>query len=245
MAKFAWKDVALVVGGADLSCDTSATSWELSASAEEVTAFCDDGVREYVVGLKEGSFSHQGFWDPVVTADAVYDRVRAATAAIPTSIAVTKTLGARAYTGQTIHTDYAESAEVGAPYNYAASGVMSGKVARGMLTHLAATVVTATGTGTAVEAGAAASGVRVYSALHLLELTGGTAPTVAVVAQSDDASAFSTPVARLTHTTLSAVGSDLQTLDGPVTDTWWRPSYTITGSPTAVRFLHVIAFATV
>ena len=243
MAKFVWKDAAVIVGGVDLSCDTSATAVQLSTSAEDVTAFCDDGVREYIPGLKNAEFSHEGFWDPLVTADSVYARIRSATTVIPTSFAVTKTVGARAYTGRTLHTAYAEQAEVGSPYNYSASGVLSGTVARGFLVHLAATEVTATGDGTAVQVGAAGAGDRVFSALHLLEITGGTAPTVAVTADSDVASGFASGTTRLTHATLDAVGSDWQTLAGPVTDTWWRSSYTITGTPTRVRFVHVIGIA--
>lgn len=240
MAKFVWKDAAVVVGGVDLSCDTSQTGVQLTVAAEDVTAFCDDGVREYVTGLKEGAFSHQGFWDPLVTADAVYARVRSASSVVPTSFAVTKTIGARAYTGRTVHTNYTEQADVGSPYNYSADGVVSGVVARGLLAHVAATEVTESGDGTAIEVGAAAAGMKVVSALHLLELTGGTSPTVTVTADSDDTSGFSSGVTRLTHATLSEVGSDWQTLDGPVTDTWWRSGYTITGSPTRVRFVHVI-----
>jgi hypothetical protein len=218
---------------------------QLVTSAEQVTAFCDDGVHEYVTGLRSGGFSHQGFWDPAVTADAVYERVRSATDVVPTSFAVTKTVGARAYTGKTMHTSYEESADVGSPYNYNASGDVSGVVARGSLLHLAVTEVSATGAGTAVEVGAAASGEYVYSALHVLELAGGTAPSIAVVAESDDASGFVSGVTRLTHTTLADVNSDWQRLAGPVTDTWWRSSYTITGSPTTVRFVHVLGFASI
>jgi len=243
MAKFVWKNAAIIVGGVDLSCDTSATSVQLNRDALDVTAFCTDGTREYIPGLKSAEFSHEGFWDPLVTADTVYNRIRSASTTIPMTFAVGKDAGARAYTGQTIHTDYAETAEVGSPYNYSASGVMSGKVTRGFLLQPTATEVTETGTGTAVQLGATAEGVSVYSSLHLIELTGGTAPTVAVTADSDDASGFASGVTRLTHATLDAVGSDWQTLEGPVTDTWWRSSYTITGSPTRVRFAHVIGLS--
>ena len=243
MAKFVWKNAAIIVGGIDLSCDTSATSVQLNVDALDVTAFCTDGTREYIPGLKSAEFSHQGFWDPSVTADTVYNRIRAASTVIPMTFAVTGAAGARAYTGQTIHTEYTETAEVGSPYSFTASGVMSGKVTRGFLLQPSATEVTATGTGTAVQLGATATGVSVYSSLHLLELTGGTAPTVAVTADSDDASGFATPVTRLTHATLNAVGSDWKTLSGPVTDTWWRSSYTITGTPTRVRFVHAIGLS--
>lgn len=243
MPKFVWKNAAVIVGGVDLSCDTSATSVSLNTDALDVTALCGDGTREYIPGLKSAEFSHEGFWDPLVTADVVYNRIRAASDVIPMTFAVAGTAGSRAYTGQTIHTSYAEQAEVGTPYNYTASGVMSGKVSRGFLLQPAATEVTASGNGTAVQLGAAASGEKVYSSLHVIEITGGTSPDIAVTADSDDASGFASGVTRLTHATLDAVGSDFQELAGPVTDTWWRSSYTITGSPTAVRFVHVIGIA--
>ena len=71
-----------------------------------------------------------------------------------------------------------------------------------------------------------------YAALHVISRSG-TSPTIDVLIQSDDNAAFSSPTTRVTFTQQSAIGSEWGTrLVGPITDDYWRASWTIGGSNT-------------
>lgn len=93
---------------------------------------------------------------------------------------------------------------------------------------------TATGTGTARQLGAVAADKTLYSFLQVLSITAGASITVTV--KSDDAQAFSTPTTRITHTAFNAVGAEVKSVAGAITDTWYRVDWTISGSTPSVTF---------
>lgn len=86
-----------------------------------------------------------------------------------------------------------------------------------------------TANGTARQLGAVAAGQRLYCALHILTVTG-TSPTLDLVIASDDDSGFASGTSRITFAQKIAAGYDWQTVDGAVTDDWWRAQWTIGGS---------------
>ncbi|HPW21217.1 MAG TPA: hypothetical protein PLE61_10425 [Vicinamibacterales bacterium] len=105
------------------------------------------------------------------------------------------------------------------------SAVMTGgALVRGLVLDTGTKV--AGGTGTAYLLGAVAASQRVYAALHILALSGG---TFTAKVQSDDAAGMATPTDRLTFTAATAKGSEWKDAAGAITDTYWRASWTLTG----------------
>jgi hypothetical protein len=77
---------------------------------------------------------------------------------------------------------------------------------------------TATGTGTARQLGAVAVGKSLYSFLQVLSITAGASITVTV--KSDDNSGMASPTTQITHTAFNAVGAEVKSNAGAITDTW-------------------------
>jgi hypothetical protein len=83
-----------------------------------------------------------------------------------------------------------------------------------------------------------------FLALHVVAISG--APTFTVVLESDDNAGFTSPTTRLTSASYSAsTGAEWQSVAGPVTDTYWRVKWTVTGGTgPSVSFLAVAGIAT-
>lgn len=129
---------------------------------------------------------------------------------------------------------------VGEIATYDAAWRGSQRLVRG--TVLASRTVTATGTGTAYNLGTVTASQRVWAAAHLLTV-GGTTPSVTLKVQSASAQAFTTPNDRVTFGAATARGGQFASTAGSITDTWWRVSWTVSGTnpSAAIRVLVGIA----
>jgi hypothetical protein len=97
------------------------------------------------------------------------------------------------------------------------------------------TARTATGTGTSVQLGAVSSTQRLYVALHVFSVSG-TTPSLTVAIQSDNATGFPSASTVTTLTAATAIGSQITRVAGPITDDWFRVSYTISGTDPSFLF---------
>lgn len=92
-------------------------------------------------------------------------------------------------------------------------------------------VLTGTGAnGSAVTLGAVASGRSVYAAFHVFGVAGSSTPTMLCKVQSAPLSNFASPTDRITFTNATAVGAELKSTAGAITDTFWRVVYSFTGT---------------
>lgn len=88
---------------------------------------------------------------------------------------------------------------------------------------------TLTGAGTPYQLGAVSAAKKIYCGVHIFAVSG-TLPTLDLVLQSDALVGFGSPADVITFTQKNAIGQDYQTANGPLTDDWWRISYTIGGT---------------
>jgi len=99
-----------------------------------------------------------------------------------------------------------------------------------------ATIITATGNSTAVDdVVASATGAQAIAYMHILEVTGGTAPTVAVKVQDSPDNSTWTDLVTFTTFGPTAVGTAQRGVVNDPPARYVRASWTITGTPTAVR----------
>lgn len=98
---------------------------------------------------------------------------------------------------------------------------------RGVLA--SAAVVTATGTGTVHQLGAVGASQRIWCAAHVLSAAG-TTPSITVAVQSDDNAGMTTPTTQATLSALTARGSASASAVGAISDTYWRASWTVSGT---------------
>lgn len=244
MAKTVLTNVRLFVGPTDLTGVSNKVEVADTMEDKDVTNFGSGGAKEVIAGLETVAFSAEGQWQAGASSTVDVDdemwsdrRVVQAWSVAP----VGATAGNVAYLTQALRLNSKLFAAVGdvAPWTMSAAG--SWPLARGMSAQSPGTAITATGDGTGVNLGAVSSTKRLYAALHVLSVSGTAGPTIAVTIESDVDNTFATPATQLTFTTTGATGSEIiRTSTGAIADTWYRATYTLTGTnPSFLVFIAI------
>lgn len=244
MAKFTLQNVRLFIDSADLT--TVNNKVELSAEAEEKesTAFVATGSawKESLAGIRSVSMSASGQWE---AADASkVDNVGFAdigTVKPWTVCPATAALGSLAWFTGFMASSYQVGGAVGDVAPWSAQGKGNWPLVRGLVLQppTATAGVSMTGTGVRI-IGGVPSGQSLYAALHVMSVTGTASPTFASFVESDDNAGFTTPVHRINFATVTAAGSQILRLAGPLTDDYFRIYADVTG--TGPSFLVFAAF---
>ncbi len=235
MANLVLTDVLVLVNGADLTGNSN--KLEVATSVEELDAtdFYSGGWREQVGGLASHEWTLEGYWEAGDTSkpdDRLWTDL--GTTACWTA-AMQQATGSVAYLGNVYNGSHKIGGEVGTIAPLEARGLGNGRVVRGQLLHPAATARTTTGTTTGVQLGALTASQAMFGALHVVS-TSGTGPSLIVKLQSASTQGGSY-TDRITFTTATTSRtSQLSSVAGAVTDTWWRVSYTIAGTSPSYLF---------
>lgn len=241
MAKFVLTNARLFTGGADLTSVNNKLEVSAERAAVDTTNFGSSGWTESLAGLGETEINAEGFWE-ATDAGKVDDAMWAQLGGL-TSWTASPNTGAvadLAYFTSALTGSYQLGGEVGdvAPWTAKAAG--SWPLVRGVIAHPSGTARTVTGTGTAQSLGAVSATQNLYAALHVLSVTGTVTPTITVTIQSDSAEAFPSSATVLSFAAATAIGGQILRVPGAITDTWFRPQWTISG--TDPSFLFVVAF---
>ncbi len=241
MGTFVLFNARIFSGGADLTSSSNKVELASEAAAEDATTFGSEGWKEVRAGLCETELSAEGHWeagDPSKVDDSRYATFGGATAWTVTAGGAAA--GTVAYLTNGLNNEYTLLGEVGkmAPWSAKAKGTWP--LVRGLIAHDPGTARTAAGVGTGAELGAVPAGKQLYASLHVLSIAGTATPSITVEIESDDANGFASPTTRLSFAAATALGSQIVRVPGPITDTWFRPKWAISG--TAPSFLFVAAF---
>lgn len=240
MASLVLNDALVLINGADMSGQSNKVMAAATVDALDSTTFASSGWREQTGGLADHTFEVEGFWaagDSTKPDDRLWTdlgNVAAWTAAAG------QTAGSVAYFGTVVSGSHGIGGDVGALAPFAARGKGTGRLIRGELLHAANVARSTTGTTTGVQLGALSTTQAMYAALHVCSVAG-TTPELDVILQSS-ATQGGAYTDRITFTTADAQTSELLSVAGSVTHTWWRVSYTITG--TTPSFLFAVAAGT-
>lgn len=231
MAELVSKDVKLYVGEYDLSGSHNQASLNYNAEMLETTGFGNDS-RKRKAGLTDIEASLQGFFDAGVgTVDAVYS-TNIGVSDVPMAICpTTGAQGERAFIFKSVQGDYNPiTGSVGEilMFNVSANGSSGWPLVSGTVMETGTFAATADGTG--VELGAVGADEHLYISLHVL--SGSSAFDVDI--ESDVDNVWSTPTIQHSMTQATGATSESVRVAGPITDTWWRASWTVTGSFVAV-----------
>lgn len=239
MGKFVLKDVKVYYGGRDLSGELSQVSLEFSAETPDATAF-GDNTRRRLPGVRTTGATHNGWWDSVSAADSLDADLFAKIGAASEYMSVSPDggdLGEYGFSFKVLEAAYNPGGSHGEVFAFEINVVGDGDMIRGLVTTNA--VYTTTTNGTITQVGAPAALETAFSTIHVVAASGA-APTVDVTVESDDAVGFGTPTVRMTHPQLTTVGSDQQSVVGPITDSFWRHVITITGGSPSFTIFGVI-----
>lgn len=241
------RNVRIFAGGADLTGQSNKV--ELSAEVEEkdTTNFADvdangDVWKSVIGGLGSAKLAAGGQWeafDPSKVDDdafAALGGVGAWTVYPHESGPIGGAVGSIAWLVNAFRAQYQVGGAPGDVAPWAASASSTWPLARGKGLHPPGTARTAAGTGTAVQLPAVLATQSVYANLHVLSVAGTAAPTLTVKVQSAVDQAFTVPTDRLTFAAATARTGQALRLAGPITDTWWRVSWTVAGTTPSFLF---------
>ncbi|MFY1669494.1 hypothetical protein ACN27G_06000 [Plantactinospora sp. WMMB334] len=241
-------NVRLFVGGADLT--GVGNKLEVAGEAEEknVTRWSSydeaSGLvwKEVLGGTKSAKISGAGFWeagDEQLVDDVAWEMLAATgeLTAYPRGAGV----GAPAWVTKALETQYQLLGQQGEVAPWSASWSNTWPLARGVVAHPPGTARTATGDGTAVPLPAVPTGGELIAVVHVLSVAGTGTPSLTVAIESDDTDDFDgSETTRITFPAATAVGGLAVRVGGPITDTFYRATWTITGS--SPSFLFLVAF---
>jgi hypothetical protein len=232
------KNVRIFSGGADLTGVSNKIEISAECDEKDVTTFGStdangDIWKEVMGGIASAKISAGGFWeagDVSKVDDDAWAAIGGAGAWTTFPNSLTAAAGAVALTTNMLRSNYQAFGAVGDVAPWQQSGTSTSPLLRGVGLHPPGTARTATGSGTAVQHVAVSATQRLYAALHVLSVAGTVTPTITVKVQSDDNSGFTSPTDVLTFTAATARGSQFTSVAGAITDTYYRVSYTISGT---------------
>lgn len=243
MSKSVLLDCRLFAVGADLSGHSNKIELSSEVEDKDATNYRSDGWKEVLGGLGSAELSGEGQWeagDASKVDDASWSQLGGVG---PWSVGpADSAVGDLAYFMKALRSDYKLGDAVGEVAPWSGNAKSAWPLVRGLFAHPPGTPRTATGDGTALQLGALAAGQQLYAALHVLSVAGTSTPTITVEIESDSQEDFGgTPETRLSFAPATAAGGQiLRTSPGAHADTWYRPTWTITG--TNPSFLFVVAF---
>jgi hypothetical protein len=250
VAKTVLLNTRIFAAGADLTARSNKVDLAMEIEDKDATSFrADDdpdaGWKEILGGLSSTSITASGQWeagDPGMVDDTAWEHMTGRAPHPWTVCPLSAADGALAYSSAGLITSYKLGEAVGevAPWEAQAKG--SGLAVRGVVAHPPGTARTADGDGTGLELGALAAGQRLLASLHVLSVAG-TTPSLTASVESSADDTFGSATVRGTFTAADAVGGQSLTAAGPVTDTWWRISWTITGTTPSFLFLASLGIA--
>lgn len=236
MAKQVFTGARVWAGKQSFSGSANAATVSVSADELETTTLQDD-TRNYTGGIRTGAISVAGYWDDTAVDP---DAFTASGSSLPVTVAISGTVGEAAFCMAAMEAEYSFGDQVGAllPFDLRAAAESSG-VARGLLAANGA--ITSTSTGTAIQVGAVPTGKKLIVTLHATAASG--TPNLTVAVQSDNGVGFATPATVGTFTAMTAIGSRVLVVDGPITDDYFRLSYTMSGGTPSMTIAAAIAIS--
>tara|TARA_R100000808_G_scaffold6198_1_gene18564 strand:+ start:3742 stop:4476 length:735 start_codon:yes stop_codon:yes gene_type:complete len=238
MATFVQTNVGLYWGSYSLASTFNAVGLTLSSSLAEDTVYGDTTVSN-AGGLTTVSLEGEGYWDS--TTDGILDATTGLSASnqLVTVTPVDQSVGSPALFSQYQTAEYNpfSTGTVGEMLAFRVSGESVGQeLVHGEIMVAPGTTRTSNSNSDSNQLGAVSATQTVYSALHVLTVSG-SSPTLDVVVKSDNASGFSSPTTQLTHTQATAITSELKSKDGAITDDYWRVYWTVGGGSPQFDFI--------
>lgn len=232
----------IFAGGLDLTGYSNKTSLEPEYEEKDVTTFLpitdpNFGWKKCIAGLGSAKVTGGGHRDITF---ATQDELTWTNfgSVIPHSVyPADANEGSLGYFTSVLAKSYTFGGAVGDVDAWAIDDMSAWPVVRGASLEAPGTARIASGNGTAVQIAAVSASQHLYAALHVLSVVGTGGPTLAVKVQSDVDNSFGSPADQITFTTASAAGGQIARVAGPITDTWFRVNYTITGSTPSFLFV--------
>lgn len=231
MSETIWRNCNLWLAQYDLTTKLNSLAVNYGADLLDITHFTDT-TRRRIGGLKTLEASYAGFFDQ--EPDEAGWNLLGLSDTLLTLSPDSPIDGALIFFAPEVVGTVRFGADIGEILGIEARLGATGPLVRGKVAAAKATR-SASGNGTAYQLGQVASGQKICAGLHVFSLSG-TGPQLTVKIQSDDNSGMSSPVDRINFGAKTSVGGWFAFSDSPTTDTWWRATWTISGTSPQITF---------
>lgn len=231
MGIFVHKAGKVYLAGYNISGDLNQMELTTEKDAKDLTVF-GNNTAHTAPGLAKHAYSHQGLWQADASDFKIDDVLNAKFAALDEIMSICPTGGAAgevAYSMKTLEASYAPAGKIGEIFAFSVTGKGTSDLLRATVMENGAKTTTAAGT--ARQLGAVAAGKSLYAVMHVIAVSG-TNPTLDMIVASDNAEGFASGLTRATFAQATAIGAQWVATVGPITDDWWRPSWTVGGTGT-------------
>jgi len=234
MANQILRDCKLWVDKYDFSGKMNALALTVGVDLKSDTAF-GHATKSNAAGIKNANFAHEGYFDTGAgNVEEVFFGNVGLSGKVMTVSPEAGAEGDSAYFFQTLQSSYASGGKHGDLLNFSIKGEAQHDLVKGRILHNAQRTVT--GTTTPIQLGAVSTLQKLFAALHVLSASG-TTPALVVRVQSASVQAFTTPNDRIVFASQNAANAVWATpVPGAITDTWWRISYTLSGTTPQFQF---------
>jgi hypothetical protein len=232
MATVIFNNPTILFDELDITAAQSAVAVAAGAEAQDDTVFGDD-TRSNKGGLKTVELSGEGFYNANTSLDNKFF-VNTGGAGVPVTIVPEAiAVGGVSYfinASNSQYTPYQGSVGDLLKFSFTAMARKSNLI-QGQVEYTNTAI--ASGNSTGDQIGAITSAQKMYAVVHCTSGTG----TLDIDVESDDNSGFTSAVTRGSFTQLTAAGSELISISGPVTDDYWRINFTIGGGSPSFTFV--------
>ena len=220
------RDQRIWLGGYEIASTMNSISLARESELQDNTTF-GQKTRTAVGGLETITFGASGNVDPQVVDQVLFEAIGVANQPVSIAPLDAKDLDP-AYLFEAILGEYSPGGSVGELLAYALSAQSAaGRVlAKGGILAIRSAQA-ASDVGSAVQLGPVAAGELAVAAAHVTRVASAS-DSIELAIQSASDQAFTGPTTRATFTAASAIGGQLLEIAGPVTDPWWRATWTIT-----------------
>lgn len=221
------------VAGSDLTGPTNKAALNVSREALESTTFGSNGAREFLGGLQGGAFNLEGFadyFDAARSGQLAWATLGAVTpfTLVPSGV-VAEDVTSLAFLGTVLPDAAIMEGAAGQLAPYKLGGNLTGPLVMGSVIATPGTARGASSSTTALQLGAVSSALRMWCNLHVVSIAGTGTPTITAKLQSSP-TAGGAYVDRITFAAATVVSGQAGSVAGAITDTWWKLTYTISGT---------------
>ena len=224
MATFVQTDVGLYWGGYSLASSFNAVALNLGNSPQDDTVYGDTFVSN-ASGLSSVQLEAEGFWES--TTDSVLQSSLGSDDTVLSVTPVDQAAGSPSIFSKVTTSSYnpISTGTVGSMMGFSLSAEGRGeKSVSGEILVIPATYTTSSESSTNASIGAVSATQSVYSALHVTAASG----TLDVIVESAPSN-WSGEATRITHTQFAAIGAEMKSAAGAITDAYWRVKWTVSG----------------
>lgn len=232
-------DCRIYFDGADLTGYSNKVEADAMVDDLDVTTWASGGYKARVGGLFDSTVKMEGFFqasDLTQPDDATWADLGVNTTALTFLPTSTGAAGDLCYVNRVIEAQTTRQGTIGQVLKWTADTKGNWPVARGQILHPQGTARSSSGNGTGVQLGAVSATQALYVCLHVLSISGTGTPTITVTVQDSVDNTFASPHTTGTFSAATAVGGQTMRVAGAITNTWYRVTWTITGSTPSFLF---------